>query len=297
LKNGGKLHKNHLMVYFIYNPNAGNKSNRYRQKLINTLQKIPNTTLLLTEYPSHATQIVEGLIPTHPAKIIAVGGDGTINEIGNALKGSQIPMGIIPLGSGNGLARHLGIPMRTSAAIHTALHGKFSQIDVLAWNNRAFFCTAGIGFDAQVAALFHQGVNRGFLNYIKSTFHALTIFKNIEIGIGTRVEEPYFSVTIANANQFGNNAYISPLSNLQDALFEIVKVKNGNIWEKGQLGISLFSKKIHAHPLVQVEQANSIQLSVPLGALYHLDGESLQTSEKLIQIKILPEKLIVIHGG
>ncbi len=84
------------MVYFIYNPNAGNKSNRYRQKLINTLQKIPNTQLLLTEYPKHAEEIVQKLIPNHPQKIIAIGGDGTINEIGNALKGTNIPMGIIP---------------------------------------------------------------------------------------------------------------------------------------------------------------------------------------------------------
>lgn len=291
------MHKNHRMVYFIYNPNAGNKSNRYRQKLINTLQKIPNTHLLLTEYPYHASQLVERLIPTHPGKIIAVGGDGTINEIGNALKGTQIPMGIIPLGSGNGLARHLGIPMRTSSAIRIALHGSATPIDVLAWNKRAFFCTAGIGFDAQVAALFHQGTRRGFLNYIKSTFKALAIFKPINIGIGSKVEEPFFSVTIANANQFGNNAYISPISNLQDALFEIVKVKNGNLWEKAQLGISLFSNKIHKHPLVQIEQANSIQLLAPLGAMYHLDGESLQTSENLIQIEILPEKLMVIQAS
>jgi diacylglycerol kinase family enzyme len=206
-------------------------------------------------------------------------------------------MGIIPLGSGNGLARHLGIPMRTSSAIEIALHGNATSIDILAWNKRAFFCTAGIGFDAQVAALFHHGDSRGLLNYIKSTFKALTIFKSIHIGIGSNAEEPYFSVTIANANQFGNNAFISPLSNLQDALFEIVKVKNGNLWKKAQLGISLFSKRIHKHPLVQVEQANSIQLSAPVDAAYHLDGESLHTTENLIQIEILPEKLMVIHAS
>lgn len=289
------MHKNHRMVYFIYNPNAGNKSNRYRHKLINTLQKIPNSTLLLTEYPNHATQIVESLIPLKPSKIIAVGGDGTVNEIGNALKGSTIPMGIIPLGSGNGLSRHLGIPMRTSAAIHLALHGDASPIDILAWNKRAFFCTAGIGFDAQVAALFHQGNKRGLFNYIKSTFKALTVFKPIHLGVGSNEKESYFSVTIANANQFGNNAFISPASNLQDALFEIVKIKNGNFWQKAQLGISLFSKKIHLHPLVLIEQANHIQLMVPKGAVYHLDGESLESSECLIEIEILKEKLFVVH--
>jgi YegS/Rv2252/BmrU family lipid kinase len=282
------------MVYFIYNPNAGNKSNRYRQKLVNTLQKIPNTTLLLTEYPYHAQKIVEELLRSNPEKIIAVGGDGTINEIGNALKGQDIPMGIIPLGSGNGLARHLNIPMNVSKAIGIALNGESTYIDVLTWNKRAFFCTAGIGFDAYVAALFHQGSGRGFVNYIKASIKALYKYEPIEIGLDKHKIESYFSITFANANQFGNNAYISPISNLQDALFEIVKIKNGHLGQKVQLGISLFLKQIHRHRLVTIKQAKSIQLFVNPGTFYHLDGESLQTSEQEIQIEILPEKLLVI---
>ncbi len=283
------------MVYFIYNPNAGNKSNRYRQKLINTLQKIPNSQLLLTEYPNHAEEIIKSILPSNPNRIVAIGGDGTINEIGNALKGSQVPMGIIPLGSGNGLARHLGIPMKTKRAIKIALQGEASYIDVLAWNKRAFFCTAGIGFDSYVAALFHAGTGRGLLNYIKASFRAFRSYNPTEIKVGTDATQNYFSFTIANANQFGNNAYISPISNLQDALFEIVKIKNGNLWQKAQLGISLFSKRIHQHALVEVMQAKSIQVQCPLGIYYHLDGESLQTQTQVIDIELLPEKLLVIH--
>ncbi|MEN9958105.1 MAG: Diacylglycerol kinase [Bacteroidota bacterium] len=283
------------MVYFIYNPNAGNKSNRYRQKLINTLQKIPNSQLLLTEYPHHAEEIIKSIVPSTPIKIIAIGGDGTINEIGNALKGTNIPMGIIPLGSGNGLARHLNIPMDTVKALEIALHGHADYIDVLGWNKRAFFCTAGIGFDAKVAAIFHAGNGRGLLNYIKASLQAFQTYIPIEIKVGTQPKQNYFSVTIANANQFGNNAYISPISNLQDALFEIVKIKNGNLWQKAQLGISLFSKKIHQHTLVEVLQAKTIQLQCAQGINYHLDGESLQTQTDVIEIELLPEKLLVVH--
>jgi YegS/Rv2252/BmrU family lipid kinase len=283
------------MVYFIYNPNAGNKSNRYRQKLINTLQKIPNTQLFLTEYPNHAEEIVQKLIPHQPQKIIAIGGDGTINEIGNALKGADIPMGIIPLGSGNGLARHLHIPMQVEKAINIALKGQADYIDVLAWNQRAFFCTAGIGFDAQVAALFHAGKGRGLINYIKATFQALGSYSHTEISINETEAQNLFSFTVANANQFGNNAFISPLSNLQDALFEIVKIKRGNLWQKAQLGISLFSKSIHQHPLVEIHQEKSIQINCQEGVYYHLDGESLQTKTNLIKIEVLPERLLVIH--
>lgn len=289
------MHKNHRMVYFIYNPNAGNKSNRYRQKLINTLQKIPNTQLLLTEYPKHAEEIVQKLIPNHPQKIIAIGGDGTINEIGNALKGTNIPMGIIPLGSGNGLARHLHIPMQVEKAINIALKGQADYIDVLAWNQRAFFCTAGIGFDAQVAALFHAGKGRGLINYIKATFQALATYSQTEISINQTEVQNLFSFTVANANQFGNNAFISPLSNLQDALFEIVKIQKGNLWQKAQLGISLFSKSIQHHPLVEIQQKKSIQIHCQAGIYYHLDGESLQTQTNQINIEIMPEKLLVIH--
>jgi len=289
------LRKNPRMVYFIYNPNAGNKSNRYRQKLINTLQKIPNSKILITEYANHANEIIQDIIPLNPSRIICVGGDGTVNEIGNALKGTGIPMGFIPLGSGNGLARHLGIPMKTSKALKIALNGTQDSIDILTWNERAFFCTAGIGFDAYVANEFQHGKRRGFLNYVKSSIKSLFTYQSIEIEIQNQFPAAYFSLTIANANQFGNNAYISPYSNLQDALFEVVKIKKGNFWQIYQLGISLFSKKIHTHKLVEIEQVNSYSLKVAKGTKYHLDGESLQNELEEIKINLFPGQLEVIR--
>ena len=290
------MRKNYRMVYFIYNPNAGNKSNRYRQKLISSLQKIPNTKLFITEYANHASEIIQEIISLNPRRIISIGGDGTVNEIGNALKGTGIPMGIIPLGSGNGLARHLGIPMKTSKALEIALNGTQNSIDVLTWNDRAFFCTAGIGFDAYVANEFQHGKRRGFLNYVKSTIKSLRTYRSIEIKIENQLPTSYFSLTFANANQFGNNAYISPFSNLQDALFEVVKIKKGNFWQICQLGISLFSKNIHTHQLVEIEQVNSYRLQITKGTKYHLDGESLQSELEEIQINLFPGQLQVITG-
>ena len=282
------------MVYFIYNPNAGNKSNRYRQELINRIEKIPNSTLYLTERPNHAKEIIRQLIPNQPEKIIAIGGDGTVNEIGNALKGTGIPMGILPLGSGNGLARHLNIPLSFKKSLKKALDGNAIDIDVLSWNDRPFFCTAGIGFDAQVAALFHQGQGRGFINYIKSTLIALTKFKGTEIALNNAPKQFYFSITIANANQFGNNAFISPFSNLQDALFEVVKIKKGNLFQIAQLGISLFLKNIQKHQLVEIQQTKTLEITAPIGTFYHIDGESLQTESENISIELLSSKLKVI---
>ncbi len=288
------MRKNTPMVYFIYNPNAGNKSNRYRQELISRIQKIPNSTLLLTNRPLHAKAIIQDLIPTKPEKIIAIGGDGTVNEIGQGLLGTNIPMGIIPLGSGNGLARHLGIQMSTEKAIQKALHGNAIEIDVLSWNDHPFFCTAGIGFDAEVAAHFHQGKGRGLFNYIKASIKAIRIYNETELTFESQRKESYFSLTVANANQFGNNAFISPTSNLQDALFEIVKIKKGNLYQIAQLGISLFLKKIHKHPLVEIQQAKSCEFTVANGTFYHIDGESHRIDSEKISIKILSEKLKVV---
>lgn len=288
------MRKNTPMVYFIYNPNAGNKSNRYRQELINRIQKIPNSTLLLTERPNHAQELIQNLIPTKPDKIIAIGGDGTVNEVGHALLGTNIPLGIIPLGSGNGLARHLGIPMSLEKAIQKAIEGNEIEIDALSWNDRPFFCTAGIGFDAEVAAHFHQGKGRGLFNYIKASIKALRMYKETELTFESQGKESYFSLTVANANQFGNNAYISPTSNLQDALFEIVKIKKGNLYQIAQLGISLFLKNIQKHQLVEIQQTKTLEITAPIGTFYHIDGESLQTESENISIELLSSKLKVI---
>jgi len=149
-------------------------------------------------------------------------------------------MGIIPLGSGNGLARHLGIPMLIEKAIQKSLEGNEMEIDALSWNDRPFFCTAGIGFDAEVASHFHKGKGRGILNYIKASLKALRCFQKTEIEIENLSKESYFSLTFANANQFGNNAFISPTSNLQDSLFEVVKIKRGICFKLPNLELAYF---------------------------------------------------------
>lgn len=283
------------MICFIFNPNSGSKSNRYRLQMMEYLKKIPTSQLYLTEYPGHAREIARQLAEENKtSRIIAIGGDGTINEIGSSLIGSDIPMGIIPLGSGNGLARHLGISMQFNKAINQALHGTPIAIDTLTWNNKPFFCTAGIGFDAEVAQDFAQSYGRGIVNYIKSSFKIVTKYSSAQIAINNKPAEALFSLTIANANQYGNNAFISPFSNVQDAQFEVVKIKKGNLWDKGQLGISLFLKRIHKHPKVEITSTNTLEIKVAIGTAFHLDGESLLTDQDVIKIKINSEKLKIV---
>ncbi|MDF5689906.1 diacylglycerol/lipid kinase family protein [Aquirufa aurantiipilula] len=282
------------MIHFIYNPNSGSKSNASKKQMLQKLEKIENSELHFTEYAGHAHELACQAMQRGATKVIAIGGDGTIHEIANALVGSNTALGIIPIGSGNGLARHLGIHLNFSKALQQATQGNEVQIDVAYWNQDAFFCTAGIGFDAYVAHQFAKGKKRGLLTYIKSSFQSILTYQSLKIQDSNSIQEDIFSMTFANANQFGNNAYISPYSNLQDGNFEVVKVKPLTIWESAQLGISLFLKNINQHKKVKIQSCQRYEFSVPIGTLYHMDGENLRTKEFNHTIKIIPKYLRVI---
>jgi YegS/Rv2252/BmrU family lipid kinase len=278
------------MIHFILNPNSGTYSAKKRARILENLQAIPDSKVWQTERINHASALTKQAVSEGARKIIAIGGDGTINEVAAALLYSSIPLGIIPLGSGNGLARHLNIPLGFPKALHKAINGQEITIDAGQWNDRPFFCTAGIGFDAYVAAHFAKRGKRGFLNYLYSSLVLLFQYKPI------RVKEygPLFSLTVANANQFGNNAYISPNSNLQDGLLEVIRIKPSNLYQIIILGISLFLKKLPQNTQSEVSTVTSLTFHAPVGIPYHLDGESLRIEKEKNSITILPACLLVV---
>jgi len=278
------------MIHFILNPNAGTNSPNKRARILSILQAIPNAKVWQTERVNHAKELTQKAISEKATKIIAIGGDGTINEVASNLLYTNIPLGIIPMGSGNGLARHVGLALQFEKALERALNGKPLLIDSGKWNDRSFFCTAGIGFDAYVASHFAKRGKRGFLNYIYSTIASLLNYQVIHI------EEfgPLFSFTIANANQFGNNAFISPASDLQDGFLETIQIKPSNRWSIAYLGISLFLKKVHLNSLVTISKVKSMQFHTSQVLPYHLDGESLLLEPGTIEIQILPASLLVV---
>ena len=277
------------MIHFILNPNAGTNSQQKRAKIQRILAAVPDAKVWQTQKINHAKELTQKALAEGATKIIAIGGDGTVNEVASTLLHSQIPLGIIPMGSGNGLARHIGIPLSFEMALKRALNGTIITIDAGKWNDKIFFCTAGIGFDATVAAHFAQRGKRGFINYIFSTLVSLN-YQAIEI----KGKGPIFSLTVANANQFGNNAYISPESDLQDGLLEVIEIKPSHIWSLANLGISLFRKKLHLHPLVTITTIKSMKFEAKQGIPYHLDGESLLLENDSVEITILPASLMVV---
>jgi YegS/Rv2252/BmrU family lipid kinase len=278
------------MIHFILNPNAGTNSPQTRERIISKLRAIPDSKVWQTERINHASELTKQAISEGANRIIAIGGDGTINEVASALLYTSIPLGIIPMGSGNGLARHLNIPLSFNRALHRAINGSIISIDAGKWNDRPFFCTAGIGFDAYVAAHFAKRAKRGFINYIYSTLVSLHKYQAVEIKeLGS-----VFSFTVANANQFGNNAYISPESDLQDGQLEAIRVKPGSLWSVANLGISLFLKNLPNNPLVTISAVKTLHINAPEGIPYHLDGESLLLESGTIEISIIPSSILVV---
>ena len=189
------------MNYFILNPISGSNNLNLRKALLGLIASNSENIILETTKAKHAIELTQKAIQAGATKIIAVGGDGTINEVASVLTNTEIPLGIIPLGSGNGLARHLSIPMQVEKAYHLALNGHPIRMDVGSINGKRFFCTAGVGFDATVANAFAKGEKRGLVNYITATLTSLIRYKTIQVSINEGPWEEVFSLTSANANQ------------------------------------------------------------------------------------------------
>jgi len=276
------------MNYFIYNPISGNYSPKKRAALLKKISSDPNNIILETNNKDEEASLTKKAIQLGAKKIIAVGGDGTINKVASVISGTDVVLGIIPMGSGNGLARHLGIPMKPEEALKRAMTENSIKIDACTINNKLFFCTAGIGFDATVAEIFDKRGIRGLLNYMKAVIISLFKYKTIEIEIENGKKEELFLLTIANANQYGNNAFISPHSNIQDGEFEIIKIKKNNLFSLLLISMRLFLKNIHKSKAVEIIPAKSFNINYKSGHPIHLDGESIKTGNDVLQVGILP---------
>jgi YegS/Rv2252/BmrU family lipid kinase len=282
---------------FIVNPNSG--IGKYK-KLENILEKELDSSLykykvVYTEYAGHAKEIAK-LKSNNYDVIVAVGGDGSINEVGQGLVGGKASLGIIPVGSGNGLARSLKIPLNVSKAIKTLLSSKESAIDIVKINQEYFLNVAGIGFDANVGHLFDKTDKRGFLTYVKIVFKAYFLYKSIDYELiidGKPKKINAFLVSFANSNQWGNNFYISPLSRIEDGLLEVCVLKPFSLLYAPFIAFALFSKTIHKLSKAQFYSAKSVVVKNKKNLQYHIDGEPKLTNSDL-KLEVIPKALSIV---
>ncbi|MDP2816446.1 MAG: diacylglycerol kinase family protein, partial [Rectinemataceae bacterium] len=217
-------------------------------------------------------------------KIVAVGGDGTVNEVASALIDTDAVMGILPKGSGNGLSRHLRIPMSIPRAIQLINRRRVTPIDYGLINGIPFFCTAGVGFDAHIGHHFSMLSSRGLTSYVKTTIKEFLSYKpqpyTLKIQDQT-IEREAFLITAANASQWGNNAYIAPGASVQDGLLDIMVVSPFPKFLSPAYGLILFSRMIDKSHFVELFRVNELIIERELPGYVHYDGEPISMGNSL----------------
>ena len=274
-----------MRVQAIINPISGVGSKRKIPKMIEMMCANAgyDLSLAFTEYAGHASYITRREIERGADCIIAVGGDGTVNEIARSMIHTDATLGIIPMGSGNGLARELHIPMDPKKALEVISRGKETVIDCCRANDRAFFCTCGVGFDAAVSQKFAGEKRRGSLTYMKNT---------IELIDNCQVKEKAFLVACGNASQYGNNAYIAPHANIQDGQMDVTILSPFTPIDIPALAIQLFTKQIDKSSKIKTMKAHSLSIIRNHPGVMHLDGEPIMADSR-IDISMIPHSLKV----
>ena len=279
-------------IIFVVNPISGTQSKKAILKWIDERmeQSVYDYSIVRTEYAGHATQIAASAVEDKVDVVVAIGGDGTINEIARALVHSETALGIIPCGSGNGLARHLRIPMEPKAAIDIINQGNRLCIDYGKINNIPFFCTCGVGFDAFVSLKFADSGKRGLLTYLENTLHESLTYQpetyEIENEEGTMKYKAWM-IACGNASQYGNNAYIAPQASLTDGLMDVTIMEPFTVLDVPSLSFQLFNKTIDQNSRVKTMRAKKIKIHRAHDGVMHFDGDPLMAGKEL-EVEIIP---------
>jgi len=284
-------------ILFIVNPISGVGKQKEIEKSID-LYLDKNQFISEVAYTSHAKHAMElgrDAIGKYDI-VIAIGGDGSVNELADGLINTDLVIGVIPTGSGNGLARFLQIPLNVKEAIQVINRLKIIKIDTLTINERNFLNVAGVGFDAWISHKFATGGKRGFWGYFKSIVKEFLSYeaKEYELTIdGKKYVKRAFSITLANSSQFGFNAHISPLSKIDDGLIEVCLIRTFPWYIAPVLAFRLFAKNIDKSKYSEVIQGKEIEIRQSENIVTHIDGEPVAMGNHL-KVKINPKSLNII---
>jgi len=257
--------------------------------------------IYFTEDKGHATRLCEQALMKNYDIIAAVGGDGTLNEVGRVLIGTDIQLAIIPAGSGNGFARHIGVPLTLKGALKVINNGKVRKIDTAtietvegadSQKKEVFLSTAGVGFDAEMAYEFTKIEKRGFWPYIWAVARNFFTYKlkEYEIRVGNQlIKTRAFVVAFANSSQYGNNATISPTASLEDGFIDVCIFKGFSWLKLPELVFRFFNKTLDKSGYLDVIKTKQVIIKRNSN-LVHIDGDSVVLDEEL-EIKIKPLSL------
>jgi diacylglycerol kinase (ATP) len=286
-------------LLFIVNPNAGKKISG---TLIDTIRKeFPQNIyyqIVIWKDKDHFKEVLDILHSQDYTDAIAVGGDGTVNAVAKSIIGTTMALGIVPAGSGNGLARTLGISMDVEEAIKQIAKGLTTKIDHGIVNGIPFFCTSGIGFDAHIGNLFATSTKRGLQSYIKITISELFKYRAKEYTLNFNdqiIKRKAFLITVANAGQYGNDFYIAPLASMQDGLFHVVVLKPFTVFHLPGLLAKILMRKANLSSRVETYITKRITITRDEKDTIHFDGDPAVEGKEVV-FENMPNSLNVIIG-
>lgn len=288
-----------LKALFIINPISGGKKKDGVPELIEKYFAAEKFThaIVFSDGVAHARMIAKEAEKQFDL-IVAVGGDGTVNEVASALIGSNTGLGIVPYGSGNGLSRFLGIPMDPLKAIKALTAYKTVVIDSATINGMPFFNIAGMGFDAHISEVFANGKTRGFFSYVKAALHEFSRYEPQKYSLvidGEAYEREAFIISFANSSQYGNNAHISRYASVQDGLLDVCIIKKFPLSKLPEMGLRMLTKTSEYTRYVEVIRGKHISVRRSSPGPLHIDGEPRMGGINC-QVEIVPASLKVIAG-
>lgn len=293
------MDNNKKKIVFVINPISGTQGKEQILAWVN--EKLDrekyDMEVVYTEYAGHAVQIAEQKAAEKAFAVVAIGGDGTINEIARSLVHTDTALGIIPCGSGNGLARHLQIPLDPKKAVDIINGGRLEVIDYGKINGIPFFCTCGVGFDAFVSLKFSQAGKRGPLTYLEQTLLESLKYRpevyELEMDGNASTRYRAFLIACGNASQYGNNAYITPRATLDDGLLDVTILEPFTVLDVPSLSFQLFNKTIDQNSRIKTFQCKSLRIHRSKPGVVHFDGDPMMAGED-IEVNIVQRELKVI---
>jgi len=276
------MHMTKRHITFIVNPISGTHSKEQLPAFIDEMLDRGqwDWTVIHTEYAGHAAELARDSSARGDWACVAVGGDGTVNEVARSLTHSATALGIVPCGSGNGLARHLCLPMDMRKALAIINRGNVVQMDYGVINELPFFCTCGMGFDAFISLKFAEAGKRGPAAYVENVLKQGLKYKpqtyEVEDETGTRRYKA-FLIACANASQYGNNAYIAPGATMTDGMLDVIIMEPFNALDAPQISIDLFAKTLANNSKIKTFRTKAVHIHRSQPGAIHYDGDPIVT--------------------